>query len=228
MLNIILEEKYLLDSKYLRNTTSITYDGKNFYLCDNRKAIIYKLCNCAKLIGFFSVDKCYRAISYDYKEECYWAIENEQGSIIYKLNRDFDEIGRINLFKIGCMNFISIYYDNCNKCIYLYTIETIYTLSKNGEVIRVHKNPCGLSSCYGCTVDKKKLVNYNYSNYRFSLINILDEYYCLINKQALPEGFYSNGICSVYDCDNNPYLFIMAYYESNQPYILKYKCIKKD
>lgn len=221
MLSLTLDDKYPLNTNFLKNITSLTFDGKNFYTCHKDKPIVYKLCTCFNLSGSFLLDSCYKSISYDCKDDIFWAIGYEKDMFIYKLDRSFDLIESIPLNNLFSKNFLSIYYDVYTDHIILYTNEVIITFSKDIEVINIQKNPREIQSCYGCSLNNRKVVNYNKS--KVSLINMYNNDNEFIDAQYIPENFISNGICPAYEYSDLPCLFLLVTNNYGETFVLKYK-----
>lgn len=222
-MNFICKEKILLN-EYLVKASSLTFDGEYFYSCDKTHPIIYKVCTCGELKGYIKTDTHYKSITYDCKEGCYWAIGIDNKDIIYKLNRSFDKIGELFLYTIRRISLKSVYYDCISNNLLVYTKRFIFIVSKIGEVILTHKNDVGLGSKFGCILGINKLICYSSSNLNEETIGICDIGFLELGKFQLPEGYCSNGIVALFDCDTVPNIFILSVYNKYEPYLLRYIC----
>jgi len=95
----------------------ITFDGNNFCITIPQECIIYRLDKFFAISGSVHVDKPYGAICFDTKAKIFWAATDSQAGTLFKLNRNFECIGRLDIGKYtGSIRGLAY---NCEKNVLL-------------------------------------------------------------------------------------------------------------
>ena len=79
------------------NPGGIAFDGGFFYITVPQERVVHKLNKSFAIADSVQVDKPYTVICYDTKDKVFWAAVDEQGDVVYKLNRHLKCIGRLEI-----------------------------------------------------------------------------------------------------------------------------------
>lgn len=120
----------------------IAFDGCFFYLTAPQDCSIYKFNRYFKMIKIYKTDRAYNCICYDILENCFWVTAYKHHDIIYKLDRNMNEIDLLQVKnnQNACPPIVGLSY-NCGEDTLLAAYKDyIAEISKeSGQACTIHK-----------------------------------------------------------------------------------------
>ncbi|MEG1497172.1 MAG: hypothetical protein RR385_07315 [Clostridiales bacterium] len=122
----------------------MAFDGCYFYLtCPEQcKIVKYNKCFCEE--NARSTEKPYTSICYDPKENCFWAVANNNSCKLFKLDLCFQEIDFLTLSprENSGAQITGVTYDYCNDLLMVAFLHCIVTVDKCGNEVKEIISPC--------------------------------------------------------------------------------------
>lgn len=223
MMNMILTQCYLLQPPCSLPYSGITFDGACFYACQENTPTIYCLDGSGEVTCCFPTAQCYRSISYDCKADCIWALTHCWDGIIYKLNRECQEMGRIYISKRD-ISFHDIAYSAQSDSLLLSGASFLFNVSKKGDTICEYKNAPNHMTLAAAQLDHSIVEAMNYMYASPTVLKLLEANLCTENIACLPEGHSCCAICPVCSPIQTT-LFLLTVKDRAYSYLLKYRCL---
>ena len=143
--------------------TGMAFDGNYFFLTVPSELKICKFSLDFILCCFIDTCRPYTSISYDNKENCFWAWNEDSAETLFKLDREMKEISRIGLCPQdgSCPRITAVSYHRQTNTFLAAFTNTVAEFKKNGQFIHTLQEADNIQfssvlsvlSCYATVCD---------------------------------------------------------------------------
>ncbi|MEG0846818.1 MAG: hypothetical protein RR090_06245 [Niameybacter sp.] len=186
---------------YLEDITSITFNGLRFVCLDPCNSRIILVDESFNTLETICAQHKYTSICFDSIERCYWAISDNNASVIYQIDSCFNEINKIYIKNIRRFKATGISYNCCEKKIWIAFPSYTGYLEKgcdnlvyiqNRQETMINKAILSLPLC--------EVVSYQEDCKQFIEVCVPEGYKDF--NRGIPKGYTVEDICLV-SCMNN-------------------------
>lgn len=122
------------------NIENLTFNGLHYIFLSSHSPKVILLDRNFKLFKAILLHQSYSNICFDNLQKCYWAISNNDASIIYKLNSDFSEVNKISIRGVKDFNATGLSFDHYNSCLWISFTNCIGYIKKGTTNIQYLSN----------------------------------------------------------------------------------------
>lgn len=179
-----------------RGITSIASNGVEFIFLECDRASVILLNQQVNTLKTIKLKRKYSSICFDYLRECYWAIANNNASIIYQLDLCFNEINQKFIKNIKKYDATGISYNYCDKKIWISFSNSIgYVNDKESTVIFIENRRKTMINTAILSLPNCTLVSYSENYMQLIEVNLNNSYRDLM--ECIPNGYSINDMCLI-------------------------------